>query len=232
MGRVGGDRFFDVNPVKPAGKLPNFTRRMLWVVAGQMLLVVALLVWSEVFPRWLNELIVVSAVVVPPLAYLTVFTRPAMRQAWRNLLLDSWASVVFLVVGFVRLFRPAIIIKLFRYVATMKKMPDTLDEWITFCILPFKTCIVAMFPVIWASKQFITHILGRPTHYSEGLEWLVAQCLVISFLALLLGAGVQAILCRAGRATTTLRFALLGFGFLLILFFLSVLLPGKADKPG
>jgi hypothetical protein len=80
---------------------------MLFVFVGQMVLIVALFAWNNFFPLWLNRVIAATVILFPPLAYLTVLARPSMRQAWRNLLLDSWALIISAIVSFVRLFRPA-----------------------------------------------------------------------------------------------------------------------------
>jgi hypothetical protein len=153
-------------------------------------------------------------------AYLTVLARPSMRQAWRDLLLDSWALIVSAIVAFVRLFRPATVMKLVRLVISLKPMPATVDEWITCCVLPFKTCIVATFPMIWAFEKIVSHFQSYSRVFWPSFE-LIFQCYLISLLALLFGALLQAIFCRAGRATTTLRFFLLGF----VLLFFSTFMP-------
>jgi hypothetical protein len=202
-----------------ANKLPNFTRRLLLVFVGQMLLVVVLFVWSDFFPSWLNRVIAASVIIFPPLAYLTVLARPAMRKAWRDLLLDSLALIFSAAGATARQFRPATVMKLVRLVTSLKPMPATVDEWITFCVLPFKTCIVATFPMIWIFEKIISHTAYyRPYGRTFGLSFeLLFECYLISLLALLLGALLQGIFCRAGRATTTLRFFLAGLVLLFVL---------------
>ena len=192
---------------------------MLLVFVGQMLLVVVLFVWSDFFPSWFNRVIVTSVIFVLPLAYLTVLARPAMRQAWHALLLDSWTLMASAAVAFARLFRPATVMKLRRLVTSLKPMPATIDELITFCVLPFKTCVVATFPMIWIFEKIISHTAYyRPYGRTFGLSYeLLFECFLISLLALLLGALLQGIFCRAGRATTTLRFFLAGLVLLFVL---------------
>ena len=209
-----------MNTDKQVNGLPNFTRRMLWVFLAQMLLVAVLFVWNEFFPAWLNQVIVTSSIFFVPLAYLTVLTRPSLRQAWRNVLADSWALLVSMVVAFFRLFSPATAMKLVRCVTSLKPVPTTVDEWVTLCVLLFKICIVATIPMIWIFEKIVSH----STHFrsygrTSGLSYeLLLQCYLISLLALLLGAMVQGVFCRTGRATTTLRFFLLG----VVLLFLFV----------
>ncbi len=201
-----------MNADKQTKKLPNFTRRMLWVFVGQMALVVGLFVWNDFFPSWLNRAIVVSVIFVSPLAYLAVLTHPSMRQAWRDLLRDSWSLFVDAMFWIIRLFRPATVMKLVRFVTSLKPMPATVDEWITCCVLPFKTCIVVAFPMIWIFEKIVSYSpYFRPYGRTFGLSFdLIFECYLISLLALLLGALLQAIFCRAGRAATTLRFFLWG----------------------
>ena len=196
---------------------------MLWVFVGQMLLVVALFVWNDFFPSWLNQAIVVSVILLSPLAYLAVLAHPSMRQAWRNLLRDSWLLIVSVASAFIRLFHPATVIKLMRFIVSLKPMPATVDEWITCCVLPFKTCIVVAFPMIYIFEKIVSHSpYFRPYGRTFGLSFdLIFESYSISLLALLLGALLQAIFCRTGRATTTLRFFLLG----LVLPFVVSLIP-------
>jgi hypothetical protein len=99
-------------------------------------------------------------------------------------------------------------------------MPATVDEWITCCVLPFKTCIVATFPMIWTFEKIVSHFQPYSRVFWPSFE-LIFQCYLISLLALLFGALLQAIFCRAGRTTTTLRFFLLGF----VLLFVSMFMP-------
>jgi len=110
--------------------------------------------------------------------------------------------------------------KLVRFVASHKPMPTTTDEWITFCVLPFKTCVAVTIPMIWAFEKIISHFqpYGRAT--SPPFQ-LIFQYYLISFLALLSGALLQAVSCRPGRATTTLRYFLLG----IVLLFVSMFIP-------
>jgi hypothetical protein len=222
-GMARRNRFFNVNTDKQANKLPNFTRRMLLGLVGQMMLLAALFEWSNFFPSWLNRVIVASVILVPPLAYLTVLARPAIRQAWRDLLLDSWALIVTAAVAFARLLRPATVMKLGRLVTSLKPMPATVDEWITLCVLPFKTFIVATFPMIWIFEKIVAHTpYFRPYGRVFGLSYdLIFESYLISLLALLFGAILQGIFCRAGRATTTLRFFFLGF----VLLFFTMFMP-------
>ena len=194
---------------------------MLLVFVAQMLLVIVLFVWSDLFPSWLNRIFIAYVILFPPMAYLTVLARPSMRQAWRGLLLDSWALIFSATVAIAHQFRPATVMKLVRLVTSLKLIPATVDQWITFCVLPFKTCIVATFPMIWIFEKILAHTsFFRPYRRVFGLSYdLIFKCYLISLLALLLGALLQAIFCEAGRATITLRFFLLGSVILFVLVF-------------
>jgi len=190
---------------------------MLWVFVGQMLLVVALFVWSDFLPSWLNQAIVVSVILISPLAYLTVLAKPVMRHAWRETLRDTLSLIISIIRAFGRLFLPGTFMKLVRFIASLKPVPTTIDGWITLCVLPFKTCIVATFPVVWIFEKILSYTsYYRPYGRVFGLSYdLIFQFYLISLLALLFGAVIQGIFCRTGRATVTLRFFLLG----LVLFF-------------
>jgi hypothetical protein len=179
---------------------PNYTRRMIWVFAGQLILVVALLSWNDIFPIWLNWGIGVSVVLFPPMAYLTVLVRPSVRHAWHDLLSDSWLLIGSITRAFFRLFRPSSLMKLARFVASLKPMPDTADGWVTLCVLPFKTCVVATFPLIWVAAKIVSH---RAYHHPFGRTVelpvnLLLECYLFSLLGLLLGALLQTIFAGQG----------------------------------
>lgn len=208
-----------MNVGKPIAKLPNYSRRVMWACVVQVLLVFALFTWSNLFPAWLNRVIVISVIPFPLLAYLTAFTQPSIRRAWLNMLRESRTGIVYVIRAVSRLIHPATVVKIARYVASLRPMPVTVDEWITLCVLPFKTCIVATFPLIWAFEKVLSHTAYfRPYGRTFGLSYeSVFECYLVSLLGLLLGALVQRVFCQAGRATKTLRFFLLG----LILIFLT-----------
>lgn len=178
------------------------------MIAGQTMLLFVILKWSDYFPSWLNRILVL-VILISPLAYLTVFIHPSMRVALRDLALVLWALIFSIVTALIRLLHPATVVKLARFVVSLRALPATVDEWITFCVLPFKTCIVATFPMIWIVGEITSHFHKYGRNYSAAYP-LVFQCYLISLLALLLGALLQAVFCHAGRATTTLRFFLLG----------------------
>lgn len=206
---------------------PNYTKRIIGAFVGQLMLVMALFVWSDFLPSWINRLIVATVFLLPLLAYLTVLARTSTRQAWRNLLMDSGVFAVSAGRALGRLFHPDTAMKLARFMASLKPVPNTVDEWITFCVLPFKTCIVATFPIIWIFEKLVSYShYYRPYGRTFGLSFeIIFEGYLFSLLALLLGAMLQAIFCHTGRATTTLRFFLLG----LVLLFVLTFIPGLAS---
>ncbi len=149
-------------------------------------------------------------ILFPLMAYLTVLAQPSVRQAWRSLLRDCYLFAVSIPPAIARLFSFATVMKLVQIVTSLKPFPETKDDWIALVLLPFKTCIVVTFPMIWVFGKIISyfHLYGRTFWLSYEL---IIQCYLISLLALLVGALLQSIFCRAGRATTTLGFFLLGF---------------------
>ncbi|HEX5398405.1 MAG TPA: hypothetical protein VFY06_05085 [Verrucomicrobiae bacterium] len=195
---------------------PNCTRQMIGVFAGQLVLVAALCAFSDSFSAWLNWLVAITVIALPPLAYLKVLASPSMRREWRELLADSWKFFFSVSVAFARLFRPATFAKLARIVVSLKPAPNTVDEWITCCVLPFKAWVVLTFPTIWLVEKIVTWI--QPHHGGSRPSFdVVIQWYLISLLGLLFGALLQALFCRPGRAFTTLRFFLWGIASLLIL---------------
>ena len=198
---------------------------MLWVFLGQMLLVVAslfcALFWSDIFPARFCQVILTALVLVSPLVYLAVLAKPIMRLAWRQMLRDTLALIISITRAAGRLFLPSTFMRLVRFIALLKPAPTTLDEWITLCVLPFKTCVAATFPVIWVFEKVLSYFsYFRPYGRTFGLSYeLLGECFLFSLLGLLIGALVQALFCRAGRVTVTLRFFLLG----LVLLFVTAL---------
>jgi hypothetical protein len=209
-----------VNAGNQADKLPNYTRRILLVFVGQMLLIAVLFVWSDFFPSWVNWIIAATVILFPPTAYLTVLAQPSVRQAWRSLMRDCYLFAIIIPPAVVRLFSLATVKELVRFVMSLKPMPNTVDEWITFCVLPFKTYVVVTIPMIWTFAKIISHFRPYVRASSPSFQ-LIFQCYLISLLALLFGALLQGIFCRPGRATTTLRYFLLG----IVLLFVSMFIP-------
>ncbi|HEY4415035.1 MAG TPA: hypothetical protein VGO57_05020 [Verrucomicrobiae bacterium] len=212
-----------MNQAGHADKLPNYTRQMLWVFFTQMLLLVAVFIGRDFFPSWLSRIIMVMAILFPPITYLYTFTRAPIRRAWHDLLRSFWKLFISMLRAIARCFHPATIKQLFRLVTSLQTAPTTADEWITFGVLPFKTCVVITFPLIWLFNTIISHSSNFP-YYSRagGLSYqFLYECYFISLLGLLIGALLQSLFCPAGRVTVTLRFFLLG----LILLFGATLFP-------
>ena len=193
---------------------------MLWVLVGQLTLMVALFAWNDCFPSWANRMIMALVILIPPIAYLTVLAQPSVRQAWRSLLRDCYLSAVTIPPAVVHLFSLATVKRVVILVMSLKPMPNTVDEWITCCVLPFKTCVVATIPMILVFAKISSRFRLYNSANSPSFE-LIFQFYLISMSALLFGALLQAIFCRPGRATTTLRYFLLG----IVLLFIPMFMP-------
>ena len=154
------------------------------------------------------------------MAYLSLLAKPSFRQAWRWVFQEFYRFALSIPSAFKYWFSFRTVARLVRLVLSLKTFPESMDGWIALCLLPFKTCVVATFPIIWAFEKINSFFQPYGKTSWPSFE-LVFQCYLISLLALLLGALVQAIFCRAGRATTTLRFFTLGF----VLLFVSALMP-------
>ena len=205
---------YNVSQDNSANSLPNYTRRIFWVFVGQMLLVLSSVFagLTDLFPSRFCQAIALWALILSPLVYLAVLAKPIMSIAWKQLLWDIWSIVFAIIRGCGRLFSPMTFIKLVRFIATLKPVPTTNDGWITLCIMPFKTCVVATFPVIWIFEKALSYTsYYRPYGRVFGLSYdHIFEFYLISLLALLFGAAIQGLLCPTGRATVTLRFFLLG----------------------
>jgi hypothetical protein len=179
--------------------------------------------WSDFFPARFCQIIVLWVLFFSPVVYLAVLAKPIMRVAWRELLRDTLLFVFSAVRAFSRLFLPSTFIKLVKFIASLKPAPTTFDEWIALCVLPFKTCVIVTFPMIWIFQKIMSHSSSfRPYGRACGISYeLLAGCFLFSLLGLLLGALLQAIFCRTGRSTVTLRFFLLGVIFI----FVSMIFP-------
>ena len=193
---------------------------MLWGLVGQLILMVALFVWNDCFPSWVNRIILAMVILIPPMAYLTVLSQPSVRQAWRSLLRDCYTFAITIPPAVVRLFSLATVKRLVMFVLSLKPIPNTVDEWITCCVLPFKTYVVATIPMIWVFAKIISYFRPYVSTTAPAFA-LIFQFYLISMLALLFGALLQAIFCRVGRATTTLRYFLFG----IVLLFVSMFMP-------
>jgi hypothetical protein len=92
----------------------------------------------------------------------------------------------------------------------MRIIPTTRDEWVALALFPFKAYVVMGLPVLafmraWFGRKVPSYVrFPEATHaVSEGYFLCVA--------IFLLGAAVQAIICRRGSATVTLGFLMLTF---------------------
>ena len=202
---------------------PNYTRRMLWMFVGQVMFMAALFVWSDILPLWASRIIVATVILFPPTAYLTVLAQPSVRRAWVGLFRDFYLFALSIPPALKYWFSFRTVAILLRSVYTLRVLPDSLDGWIALGLLPFKTCIVATFPIIWIFEKIASHSSSfRPYGRTLGLSYeSIFQIYLISLLALFLGALLQSIFCGAGRATTTLRFFLLGLILPLVLALMS-----------
>ncbi len=172
--------------------------------------------WSDFFPARLCQTMTLWALFFSPLVYLAVLAKPIMRIAWRELLRDTLLFIFSIVRAFGRLFMPGTFMKLVRFVASLKKAPTTFDEWITLCVLPFKTCVIVTFPMIWMFEKVISLFHhSRPYFLQDGQ--IILELYLFSLLALLCGALIQAIFCSRGGATNTLRVFLLGLVVLFVM---------------
>ena len=209
-----------VSNVKRDGTMkapPNHTRRMLCVLVGQVLLIAALFVWNDLFPSWVNQIIVITLIFFPPLAYLTVLAQSSVRQEWRWLFRELYLFALLIPPAMKHLFSFRTIVSLARLVRSMKPYPESLDGWVTLCLFPFKTYIVVAYPFTYISmKLFLLFSPMRREFW--GLGEIIVEGYLLSLVILLLGALLQALICRAGRATQTLGIFLLGIIILFVLF--------------
>jgi hypothetical protein len=189
---------------------------MLWVLVGQLILMVALFVWYDCFPSWVNRIIMAAVILIPPMAYLTVLAQPSVRQSWRWLFRELCLFALLIPPAVKQLFSFRTIANLAHLVRSMKPYPESLDGWIALCLFPFKTYIVVTIPYIYISLKIyaLFHPLSPGTLESGGV---FLEGYLLSFLVLLLGALVQALICRAGRATQTLGIFLLGIIYFFVL---------------
>ena len=192
---------------------------MLWVFVGQMMLMVALFVWNDCFPSWVNRIIMATVILFPLMAYLTVLAQPSVRQAWRSLLRDCYLFAVSIPPAIARLFSFATVVKLVQIVTSLKPFPETADDWIALVLFPFKTYIFVAFPFVWLCVKFATlfHPVGREL---GDVLFIIYLGYLFSIAILILGSLLQALVCRSGRATQTIYFILLGFVLLFWLRFM------------
>ena len=110
-------------------------------------------------PQSRFRLFAAIAILFTPLAYLVLLKQPPVRAAWLYLFKDFVRFLAVITPAIIHLFSYQSVKQMVRAVISLKKFPDTLDEWITFCVLPFKTCIIVTFPMIWilpSSRIFLS----------------------------------------------------------------------------
>ena len=189
---------------------------MLWVFVGQLILIAAWFLWNEAIPSWINYVIAATVIIFPVIAYSTLLAQPSVRQAWRWLLREFYLFALLIPPALKHWFSFRTVVSLVRLVRSLKTFPESLDGWIALCLLPFKTYIMVTIPIIFISLKICARFypLRRGTLESGGI---FLEGYLLSFLVLLIGALLQALICRAGRATQTLGIFLLGIIYFFVL---------------
>jgi len=186
---------------------------MLWVFVGQTSLIICLFVWGEDLPPWIDRVIVVAVFGLPLVAYLTVLAQPSVRDNWGSFLRGLYQGVISIPSIVKSFFTFTTITSLVRFVISMKTFPETRDGWIALPLFPFKAYVVLAFPFVYICLKLRAAFHPIALQSSE-VGGVIILGYVYSITVLLVGALIQALVCRSGRATNTICFILYGIGLI------------------
>jgi hypothetical protein len=187
------------------------TRRMVGAFLGQMILVASLFAFSEHFSLWVLRIMIAAALLLPVVAYLTIFVQPLVYRAWRSALLELWHWGTSYIVAFLKCFRPKSIVRLCRLVVRLRAFPVTSDERAALLLFPFKVFVLMALPFLWLSCS-IVRLVEPQLRYVRFPEAIlpITECYVLCLGILLIGALLQALFSRRGRSTQTVFVFLVG----------------------
>ncbi len=98
----------------------------------------------------------------------------------------------------------------------MRIIPNTRDEWVALVLFPFKAYVLMGFPVLVLIRAWFGRSVPSYVRYPEA-TYAVCQGYLLCVVVFLLGATLQATICRRGSAAVTLGFLMLTFLILAIL---------------
>ncbi len=101
-------------------------------------------------------------------------------------------------------------------VTDMRMIPNTRDGWVALVLCPFKAYVVMGLPVLVLMKAWFGRNLPSYVKYPEA-TYAVCEGYFLCGAILLLGAAIEAVICRRGSATLTLGFLMLTFLILAVL---------------
>jgi hypothetical protein len=187
------------------------TSRMVGAFLVQMILVASLFALSEHFSLWVLRIMIAAALLLPVVAYLTIFVQPLVYRAWRSALLELWHLGTFYIVALLGCFRLKSIVRLCRSVVSLRAFPVTSDERVALLLFPFKVFVLMALPFLWLSCSFV-RLVEPQLRYVRFPEAMlpITECYVLCLAILLFGALVQALFSHRGRSSQTVFVFLLG----------------------
>jgi len=191
---------------------------MIWIFFGQMMLIACLVAFAERFPSWLIRFLTTGAVLLPVVAYFTIFAEPSVYHAWRSALWETWDFGLDCIGAIWRCLSLRSFLRVWQSVATMRVLPDSGDAWVALSLFPFKLYVVMAMPFLWLARRAM-RIIEPQLAYLRFPEatFAISEGYVLCLGILLIGALVQALFGQRGRSTQTVLVFLLGVLFFRVL---------------
>lgn len=220
-----GQSSFLVTPVIPdiresfretnAGNMTyHYTRRMVRVFIGQMIIIASLIAFDEYFPAWVLKTMVAAAVLLPIVAYLTIVVQPPVYHAWQSALRELYHAGAACIAALWSCFSVKTVLRACRFVATLRTFPSTTDEWVALSLFPFKLYVLMALPFLWLSCSLTRWVEPRFANWRFTEVTLnISEGYVLCLGILLFGALGQALGSHRGRSTQTVLVFALGVVF-------------------
>jgi hypothetical protein len=190
------------------------TKRMVRVFMGQMILVASLFAFDEYLSSWVLRTMIATALLLPLIAYLTIFAQPPVYRAWKSGLLELYQFGSFCITTALGYLSLKSIFRLCRFVLSLRLLPVTSDEWAALLLFPFKVFVVVALPFLWLSCSLVQLIEPRLRYarFPEAI-FVLSEGYALCLGILLFGALLQALFSHRGRSTQTLFVFFVGVAF-------------------
>lgn len=185
---------------------------------GEMILIAALFAFGEEFPSWVREAAMAAAFLLPIGAYITIVVQPSVYHTWQSALRETFEFGSSCITSLRRCFSLRSIVRVWRFVATLRAFPGTADEWGALFLFPFKLYVAMALPFLWLSRSMVHVVEPRFAHarFSEA-TFAISEGYVLCLAVLMVGALMQALFSRRGRSSQTLLVFAVGVAFLWML---------------
>ena len=192
----------------------NHTRRMLWALMGECVLVVCVIAFNESFPSWMLKTTLLAAVLLPIIGYVTIVSQPPVYRSWLGIIRELWHAAVSFPAVLRACFSFKNLIYLARSITRLDAFPSTADAWFALLLFPLKLYVLMGLPFlrlcIWWER--LTDPKVAYLAYTQ-VSFAFSEGYLLSLTVLLVGALFQALFSKRGRSGATVGVFLIGIMF-------------------